>query len=270
MCNITRSNTRLARTCRCESKNEVRCAFLERRPGALGGFRSTVGVGALLRQFLCTSEPRLPNGARALPKVVMAAGIYTARTEEARASLEGFEYSLLHRTVFVYGALMAEEALEALLVPASGRSARNRAKRAGKAHGYGRWCMVPTDGSDVVLPAALPAGPMVRCDGLLLELMQPSEMRAIDAYMDKRMDRLAVRVTVENGFGGHEEVEALMYVCPSSLANDVLQQPLKEWNYNEFRSQHLRAFVDSKVKPCRAQFDLDEKAAADKAQQAAS
>lgn len=194
-------------------------------------------------------------------------GLYTERTEEAVSKLAGFEYSLLHRTLFVYGALMAEEALEALLMPASGRTARSRAKRPGKAHGYGRWCQ-----ADSPLPAALPAGPLVRCDGLLLEWMQPSEMRAVDAFMDKRFDRLVVTVTAEDGVGGHEEVEALMYICPPSLAKEVCLQPLSEWNYVSFRSDHLRSFVETVVKPCRKQFDEDEAAAVAqaKAQQAAA
>ena len=143
-------------------------------------------------------------------------GIYTPRTEQALASIDGFQYSLVHRTVFVYDALMAEEALEALLVPAGGETARVRAKRAAKVSGYGRYCMM-----DSPLPAALPAASDSYIEGLLLERLQPSEVRAIDAFYNgepRQFDRRSVPVQVENGFGGHEEVEGLLYVCPPALA----------------------------------------------------
>ena len=137
------------------------------------------------------------------------------------------DYSSVHRTVFVYDALMAEEVLDALLVPGSGTARQAlRSSRPGKVFGYGRWCM-----KNVPLPGALPAGPLVRCDGHLLERLQPSELRAIDKFMHRRFDRMVVTVKAENGFGGHEEVEALMYVCPTYAA-EVLDTTMP-WSYTE-------------------------------------
>ena len=71
---------------------------------------------------------------------------------------------------------------------------------------------------------------------------------------------MVVVVTVENGYGGREEVEALMYVCPTTLAKEVLLQPLREWSYPEFLPE-LRRLIEEVIKPCRAQFDKDEEAA---------
>lgn len=158
-----------------------------------------------------------------------------------------YEYSLLHRRVFVYGPLMAEEARNELLAPGS----RIISNRPGKVHGYGRWSF-----KDVPLPAALPAGSLVRCDGLLLERLQPAELRAIDSFMDTRFERLVVHVTAENGFGGSEDLEALMYVCPTAEAK--LLDTNKPWAYPEFREQHMRAFIERMVKPHRLKFVEEE------------
>ena len=172
--------------------------------------------------------------------------------EEAAATAPpaGFEYSLLHRSVFVYGPMMADETQAMLLQPGN----RNLHKRPGKVAGFGRFALKEAG----ALPGALASGPLVRCDGLLLERLQPTEMRAIDAFMNKSFDRIVVKVEVENGFGGQEEIDALMYVCPSQ---DMLNTEAP-WNYVEFREKHLTPFLQQVVKPCREQFERDEKAAA--------
>jgi gamma-glutamylcyclotransferase (GGCT)/AIG2-like uncharacterized protein YtfP len=169
-----------------------------------------------------------------------------AATMAPEAAPPGFEYSLLHRTVFVYGPLMAEETMKAML-----QTNRILQQRPGRVAGYGRFAL-----KDEPLPAAIKAGPLVRCDGLLLERLQPVEMRAIDALMNKAFDRVVVSVEAENGFGGQEQVEALMYVCPS----EALVNTDQPWSYTDFRKEHLERFVEKVVRPTREQFEHDEKA----------
>ena len=97
---------------------------------------------------------------------------------------------------------------------------------------------------------------LVRCltpaqvAGVLLELLQPVELRAIDA-LHTSFDRLLATVVTENGFGGTSEVEALMYACPPEAA-ELLEA--REWSYSDFRERHLQAFVKEVVAPCREQF----------------
>lgn len=158
-----------------------------------------------------------------------------------------FEYSMLHRTVFVYCPLMAEEVRRTMLQPGN----RILATRPGTVAGYCRFSL-----KEEPLPGALASGPSVRCDGLLLERLQPSEMRAIDAFMNKSFDRIVVQVEAGNGFGGQETIEALMYVCPSEQLLDT-NAP---WSYPEFREQFLDTFLEKCARPCREQFELDEKA----------
>jgi hypothetical protein len=76
------------------------------------------------------------------------------------------------------------------------------------------------------------------------------------AHVLKRARALHARVPqveAENGFGGKEEMEALMYVCPTQHAG-VLDTS-RPWNYTEFRTGHLKAFVEEVVKPHRARYD---------------
>ena len=147
---------------------------------------------------------------------------------------------------------MADEVQQALLQPGT----RNLHKRPGKVPGYGRWCMKPPDH---VRPGATAAGMLVgaSCDGLILERLQPAEMRAIDAFMHKSCDRIVVQVEAENGFGGREEVEALMYVFGPEATTELLDTT-QDWSYTEFRRQHLPAFLQEVVKPCREQFEKDD------------
>lgn len=44
--------------------------------------------------------------------------------------------------------------------------------------------------------------------------------------------------------------------------SDLLQQPLQEWQYAEFRAEHLEAVVDTIIRPTRRRFDEDEAAVA--------
>ena len=86
------------------------------------------------------------------------------------------------------------------------------------------------------MPGSLPAGPLVRCDGHLLERLQPSELKCIDSFHDPRFERIVVDVHAEDGFGGKEVVQALMYVCPHA-SGDLLDTS-KPWNYQGERKTH--------------------------------
>ena len=178
----------------------------------------------------------------------------------------GFEYSLVHRAVFAYDPLMADETHTMLLKPGN----RILSKRPGVVEGYHIWSMALSatitlgNGATVAagpLPGALAAtGPeaeSVQCDGLLLERLQPAEMRAIDALMNRQWDRIVVRVRAENGYGGHEEVEALMYVCPPRVSEELLDAS-RPWSYTDFRKTHLSGYLEQVVAPCREQFEQDE------------
>ena len=150
------------------------------------------------------------------------------------------------RSIFVSGALMAEECLEALLGGLVTKS-RTITKRPGTVRGYARYAMV---GGAVEAGAVVEEGAEI--SGVLLELLQPVELRAIDAYMHTSFDRLLTTVTTDNGFGGSSEVEALMYACPPE--SKQLLDATREWSFADFRSRHLEAFVREVVRPCREQF----------------
>lgn len=150
------------------------------------------------------------------------------------------------RSIFVSGALMAEECLEALLGGLVTKS-RTITKRPGTVRGYARYSMV---GGAVEAGAVVEEGAEI--SGVLLELLQPVELRAIDAYMHTSFDRLLTTVTTDNGFGGSSEAEALMYACPPESKH--LLDAKGYWSFADFRSRHLEAFVREVVRPCREQF----------------
>jgi len=205
-----------------------------------------------------------------LPLAMAASPSARARTiYSARAPLAGdgsddapgnVDYNLVHRTVFVYGSLMAEEVVDALLAPGSGTARSGlRCTRPGKVFGYGRWCLKvtgTTPRSFSAMPGSLPAGPLVRCDGHLLERLQPSELKCIDSFHDPRFERIVVDVHAEDGFGGKEVVQALMYVCPHA-SGDLLDTS-KPWNYQEFRVKEMTKFIEEVAKPHRKRFEEEE------------
>jgi len=108
------------------------------------------------------------------------------------------------------------------------------------------------------MPGALPAGPLVRCDGHLLERLQPSELKVLDSFHDPRFERIVIDVHAEDGFGGKEVVQALMYVCPQS-ASELLDTS-KPWNYQEFRVKEMTKFIEEVAKPHRKRFEEEEEA----------
>ena len=81
-------------------------------------------------------------------------------SEDARNDVS---YSLLHRSLFVFGAMMAEEVLDALLAISGEGTARSglRSSKPGTVYGYGRFCLKTADPWLSQLPGALPAGARV-------------------------------------------------------------------------------------------------------------
>jgi len=206
--------------------------------------------------YLPSSAPSLTES-QALYGSVFS-GLVMAAEAEGDALTEE-PSNLVLRSVFVYGTLMAEEVVDALLAPGSGTARSGlRTSRPGKVFGYGRWCLRGNQEQPgmQVMPGALPAGPLVRCDGHLLERLQPSELKVLDSFHDPRFKRIVVEVQAEDGFGGKQVVEALMYVCPSNAAELVDTQ--KPWNYAEFRSNYLNRFIAEVARPHRKRFEEQE------------
>ena len=101
-------------------------------------------------------------------------------------------YSLLHRTVFVYDCLMADECLNALLRD-GGASSRSVFKKQASFNGYARR---PLKGAPWLAGAVQTADASQSCDGVLLERLQPNEVKLIDAFQNENFDRLVEKVTV--------------------------------------------------------------------------
>lgn len=169
-------------------------------------------------------------------------------------------YSLVHRTVFVYGALMADECIGALLRGGE-ISCRRVNKRPGSVPMYRRFAQRDAPS----LAGAVHTGDALHsCDGVLLERLQPQEVDLIDAFMNKAFDRLMVEVTAEDGVGGHTQVEALMYVCPEEEASKHLDVA-REWTFSAFRTKHLE---NARQAAARARESFIQEQAAEKAAQA--
>ena len=168
--------------------------------------------------------------------------------------------SAVLRSLFVYGPLMAEEAITALLgrVPPS---------RPAKLFGYTRCCQKGSEEASGVCsthrslvrlgyPAVAAAGKGYVVEGILLERLRPQEMQALDFYEDDNFKREVVKVVAASGFGGEEELESLAYIWPP--AGVVTLDPTIPWSYTNFRTQHMKRFIESVVKPCRKAFENHE------------
>jgi len=163
-------------------------------------------------------------------------------------------YSLVHRTIFVYDALMADECVKELLRGGE-QSARVIAKRPGTIAGYK--CLT-LKGAEWIAAAVHTGNTADSCEGVLLERVQPNEVDLIDAFQPKTFDRLMVQVAASNGVGGMEEVEALMYVCPSDLSLVGESAEQKSWTYPSFRTQHMQQVVEKVVKPIRENYLVEQ------------
>jgi hypothetical protein len=94
------------------------------------------------------------------------------------------------------------------------------------------------------------------CEGVLLERLQPNEVRLIDSFQINSFDRIIERVTASNGVGGYETVDAYMYVCPSDSAAELLEAG-KPWSYADLRKNHLER-VKERGDQVRTNFTKDE------------
>lgn len=190
----------------------------------------------------------MPSGAFAL---------YSARKPlqgDGSADAPVTSYNTLHRNLFVFGSLMAEEVLDALLAIGDGTARRGvRNSKSGIVHGYGRFCIRTEDPWLRHLPGALPAGERVRIDGHLIERLTPRELELIDLFMPKVFDRLVVTVNTNDDFGGSQSIDALMYVCPRE--RQEMLDTNRPWDYRDFRTKHLTNFIDQVIKPFRKRYD---------------
>lgn len=165
--------------------------------------------------------------------------------------------SAVLRSLFVYGPLMAEEAITALLgrVPPS---------RPAKLFGYARCCQKGSEEASGVCstnrslvrlgyPAVAAAGDGYVVEGILLERLRPQEMAALDFYEDDNFKRESVKVVASSGFGGEEELETLAYIWPPGGV--VTLDPTAQWSYTNFRSQHMKRFIESVIQPARKAFE---------------
>ena len=111
--------------------------------------------------------------------------------------------------LFVYGTLMAPEVLLALLK-------RVPAQRSARLYGHARWRVRSFNFPAIVAsnPGTAESrvdglgGAESRVDGLLLDGLQPDEIRMLDYYEDDQYDRLPVLVESD----GFPSVEAVAYV----------------------------------------------------------
>ena len=168
--------------------------------------------------------------------------------------------SAILRTLFVYGPLMADEAVNALLgrVPPS---------RPATLPGHVRCCKRGRDETPGICsthrglvhagyPAAIATGhESDAIEGVLFERLRPQEMSMFDHYEDNDYLREHVRVVAANGFGGQEEVECLVYLWPRAGATALnLEAP---WAYTDFRTRNMQAFIEQVIKPCRRSYERE-------------
>jgi gamma-glutamylcyclotransferase (GGCT)/AIG2-like uncharacterized protein YtfP len=171
--------------------------------------------------------------------------------------------SEVFRTLFVYGPLMADEVLSALLT-------RVPRHRPATLTGFARCCKRGADQIAGVcsthrglVAASYPAAvrtdaPGHQIEGLLLERLRPQELRCLDHYEDPSYQQTQVTVTANSGFGANEPVSALIYAWPSTAAAAEQLDIHREWSYTEFRTHHMARFIESVVKSCRASFERQE------------
>lgn len=169
----------------------------------------------------------------------------------------------LFRTLFVYGPMMAEEVVVALL-------GRSPARRPATLSGYARCCKKGAEQRDGVCsthrslvaatyPAVIETGnPAHEVEGIILERLRPQEIRCLDYFEDESYQKIPVQVVTENGFGGRTPIDCLVYSYPSTQMAASLLDPSKPWGYKEFRQHHLASFVESIVKPAKARFEKEE------------
>ena len=165
------------------------------------------------------------------------------------------------RTLFVYGPMMSEEAITALI-------GRVPTMRPAMLPGHVRCCRRGADGASGVCtthrglvqmgyPAATATGhPTDVGEGVLLERLRGPELQLLDYYESDEYNREVVKVRASNGFGAAEETTAFAYLWPTKHVSALeLRMP---WHYTDFRAKHMRAFIEQVIKPCRVAFEKEQ------------
>lgn len=140
------------------------------------------------------------------------------------------------KPTFVYGTLLADEVLAALL----GRVPTTRAATLG---GFAR-CRV----RGAPFPAIVQRG-RAAVDGTLLLGLSARDERALDYFEDEAYEKTAVLVETARGA---EEAAAYVWRADAEEALE-LERP---WDYAEFRSRELARYVKHVCEPCAAEFAL--------------
>ena len=165
------------------------------------------------------------------------------------------------RTLFVYGPLMAEEAISALI-------GRAPMMRPAILAGHVRCCKRGAESAPGVCtthrslvragyPAATNTGSAdAAVEGVLIERLRPQELQILDFYEDDAYSREVVHVKAMSGFGGEEEVRAFAYIWPAKQANAL--DLCASWEYTEFRTNHMKPFIEQVITPCRATFEREQ------------
>ena len=144
--------------------------------------------------------------------------------------------------LFVYGTLMADEVLLALL-------ARTPKRQPATLRGYVRGTV-----KGEAFPAILPS-PEARLghkvEGLLLQDLTARELRVLDFYEDDGYDRLEVTVLVND-----ELRPAMVYLWPAARRSEIdLDRP---WSLQTFCDTELDSFLRDVVVPCAVEFEDEE------------
>ena len=148
--------------------------------------------------------------------------------------------------LFVYGTLMADEVLIALL---------NRApkRRTAFLRGYVRGT-VRGESYPGIMPSPKEPTQDHKVEGLLIEDLSSRELRALDYYEDDDYERVEVTVQAAN----EELVPAMVYLFAAARRGEIdLDHP---WSLRAFREERLEAFLREEVVPCAAAFNEEESA----------
>ena len=204
------------------------------------------------------AAPATPSAAAATPSAALDLSSLSAATPAPNPATEVF------RTLFVYGPLMAEEVVTKLL----GRVPRSRPA---KLPGYLRCCKkgaqsapdgVCTTHRGLIAncyPAIVGTGVQGHeVEGIIYERLRPKEIRCLDYYEDPSYQKVPVTVVAENGFGGQQTIDALVYTWPASPQAVKALDLDRPWQYTDFRRRHMQDFLDSVVAKCKERFEKEE------------
>jgi len=137
---------------------------------------------------------------------------------------------------FVYGTLMSEEVLSCLL----GRIPSMLPRVVLKNHSRH-----PV--RDRVYPGVIPStSTSSSVEGVLLFDLSPLDMKLLDYFEEEGIDYKRTDVQVQIPDATSFETQAYIW-CKHTSTLDLT----KDWDYANFRQQHLDWYLSSTVKPCR-------------------